>query len=274
MNNTDTMRTKMLWITPSIATAMLEKNTKNRRIDMNVVRHLADLMKAGKWRENGETIKFSSDGQMIDGQHRLSAIVLSGCTVPIEIREGLDADVIPTIDIGKKRTVSDVLKIMGRSNTNSLAAAVNWANFFLKSDGVKTPSTIHRFSILDAGEQAEFIEANPHIIECVNIGNNLYQKFKQIRPGILTGQFFVAHQIDPVQCNEFFNGIATGAHMDEYDARMVLRRRLILRSSTTTRREPMLNIAVLHTYAWNAFREGRTLRRLLYTTGDAAPKMI
>jgi hypothetical protein len=264
----------MIWITPEIAAAMLEKNTTNRRIDANRVRHLANLMIAGRWKENGATIKFSTDGQMIDGQHRLSAVVLSGCSLHLEIREGLDASAIPTIDTGKTRSVADVLKIMGRTNTAKLAAAVNWAHFFMKADGVKMPGTVHRFSVLDAAEQQQFIDENPFIIECVSIGSKMYEKTRQLRPTMVMGQFFAAHRIDEEACIAFFDGLATGARMDEYDPRMVLRRRLFLRASTTNRREPMINIAVLHIYAWNAFREGRTLRRLLYTPGDAAPKMI
>ena len=73
--------TKTLDITPDMAAQMLERNTMNRNISqLNVTRYAND-MASGAWEQNGETIKIAEDGTILDGQHRLWAIIESGVTV-------------------------------------------------------------------------------------------------------------------------------------------------------------------------------------------------
>src|SRR5258708_40251676 len=63
-------------ITPEMATQWLEKNTMNRRIRQSDVDNLTGIMKRGQWELNGETIIISDTGDVLDGQHRLSACFL------------------------------------------------------------------------------------------------------------------------------------------------------------------------------------------------------
>jgi hypothetical protein len=64
----------------------------------------------GNWKENGETVKLDSNGNIIDGQHRLQAIVDSGVTIELILVEGLNPSVADTIDIGRKRSIEQYLK--------------------------------------------------------------------------------------------------------------------------------------------------------------------
>lgn len=245
----------------------------NRRLDKNRVRVFSKLMTDGKFYLNGDTIRFADDGTLLDGQHRLAAVVSSGIPVTMEIREGLSKNVMPTIDVGNRRTSADILKLLGRNETAKLSGAINWANFFINADGSSQPQTIRRASPLSALEQEEFIQANPSIMECVRMGTRWYEKFRPLLPTMLMGFYFVARGIDQDAAEDFCSGLATGANMDEYDPRMSLRRRLLIRHGMS-KREPMSTIGVLHIYAWNAYRQGRTMKRMIYTPGDAIPMMI
>ena len=63
-------------ITPSIAKGLLESNTKNRGINELVVSRYANDILKGNWKEDtGEAIKISKMNIILDGQHRLCAIV-------------------------------------------------------------------------------------------------------------------------------------------------------------------------------------------------------
>ena len=64
---------KVETITPDIAKTMLGENVNNRRISHDNVNMFAREMRNGEWRFNGEAIKFSKDGRLLDGQHRLLA---------------------------------------------------------------------------------------------------------------------------------------------------------------------------------------------------------
>ena len=64
------------YITPKTAEKYLEQNTNNyRRMNRNKVSIYARDMKNGSWQTNGEAIKFNKRGELVDGQHRLKAIM-------------------------------------------------------------------------------------------------------------------------------------------------------------------------------------------------------
>jgi hypothetical protein len=95
-------------ITPRIAKEMLTRNlTNNRNLSRSYVRKLAKQMKDGSWKYNGDPIRFDIDGNLVDGQHRLSAIVLSDKTQEMNVVEGLEKDSFFTIDSGKNRKMAD-----------------------------------------------------------------------------------------------------------------------------------------------------------------------
>ena len=99
---------------PKDAARWLEGNVRNRRIDQGHVNFLAQEMLAGRWGITHQGIAFDADGTLIDGQHRLWAILQSGCTVQIPVTFGLSAECIETIDACKARTVVDRLTLSGR----------------------------------------------------------------------------------------------------------------------------------------------------------------
>lgn len=109
-------------ITPQEAFKMLEKNSSNRRLRQQTVEVYAEEMKLGKWQLNGETIKFATNGELKDGQHRLSACVLSG--IPLETYVIYDND-CSIFDYGAKRTPADILKLKDKDSpiANTLIAA-------------------------------------------------------------------------------------------------------------------------------------------------------
>lgn len=103
---------------------MLERNTCNRTLRENHVRNLASDMVLGLWREEtGESIKFSKSGQLIDGQHRLHAVVRAQKSIRFMVVVGLSPNVMDVIDTGIKRNASDVLYLKGVKNA-SVAAAI------------------------------------------------------------------------------------------------------------------------------------------------------
>lgn len=67
-------------IGPKEAAEMLEKNIDNRKVKPSKVQQYALYMKNDLWRENGETILVTEDGFLLNGQHRLQAIIASGTT--------------------------------------------------------------------------------------------------------------------------------------------------------------------------------------------------
>lgn len=104
---------------------MIETNVDhNRRIMNTHVMHLAQQMQDGQWRQNGEPIIFSRDGQLIDGQHRLKAVIMSGVTIKSLVVSGVAETAFATINRGKSRSNGSLFQIEGVPNANDIAAAV------------------------------------------------------------------------------------------------------------------------------------------------------
>lgn len=119
-------------ITVAMALDMLTVNESNRHVRGEDVVRWARAMKDGKWMDAGDTIKFSRDGKMIDGQHRLLAIIESGMPQFYSIVTGLDPKAFNVIDTGRIRTASDAISIMGYKHTSILAAAIKGDIYYRK----------------------------------------------------------------------------------------------------------------------------------------------
>ena len=111
-------------ITPYIAESWLTKNVKNRRISTTAVNRYARDMKAGKWKFSGDAIRFSVDGDLLDGQHRLLACIKSGEAFETLVMYNISADTRQVIDGGMARTAKDYLTFDGYHNASTLAASV------------------------------------------------------------------------------------------------------------------------------------------------------
>jgi hypothetical protein len=111
-------------ISPERAKEILLKNECNRNIRQRDVEMYSKFMKKGSWRQDlGEPIHLSVNGRVLNGQHRLNAVVLSGMTIkfmifymePIDGLGELTATGMP-IDRGAMRSISDLTGIPPKSS--------------------------------------------------------------------------------------------------------------------------------------------------------------
>ena len=108
----------MVSITPTLAAEMLKTSTEHQRaVDRNTVNKYARIMSRGLWvGANGDSIRISSDNTLIDGQHRLAAVIVADTDIEMLVMSGIHEDNIKTIDDGKPRTFSDMLRIDGHAS--------------------------------------------------------------------------------------------------------------------------------------------------------------
>lgn len=112
------LNARWIEITPALALRWLTNNIRNRPVSHDVVLAYARDMKNGEWQSTHQGIAFNDKDELIDGQHRLHAVVLSGCTIRMMVTFGLPSviagkEVTPMdcVDRGKPRSVADQLKI-------------------------------------------------------------------------------------------------------------------------------------------------------------------
>lgn len=103
-------------VSPEQAALWLKGNVRNRPLANRTVAKYAKEMQAGEWTMTAEAIKFTSGGTLVDGQHRLHAVVAAGVPVMMTIAFGVDdPKAFEKVDGGKVRNVPDLLYL--RDNT-------------------------------------------------------------------------------------------------------------------------------------------------------------
>lgn len=114
-------------ITPSMASEYLRKNTPfNRSINPKRVETYADEMRRGGWKLNGESICFNKKGELVDGQHRLSAIIKADVPIETTVIRGIENDVV-LFDRGGNRTETQILRMRNDvvfKPSNSIIASI------------------------------------------------------------------------------------------------------------------------------------------------------
>lgn len=113
-------------ITPALASSWLARNKRNRPLRSGLVNTYASDIAAGKWQQNGETIKQAASGDLLDGQHRLHAIIKAAVPVRMMVVSGLADDTFHTIDTGMKRSAAQLVALSGRHNAAIQAAVARW----------------------------------------------------------------------------------------------------------------------------------------------------
>lgn len=97
-------------VTPGLAARWLKINCEtNRTISNRTVEAYTREMLAGRWVLTHQAIGFNVKGELIDGQHRLSAVVASGQTVKLLVATGLPLEFNAPIDQGYGRRIDQIL---------------------------------------------------------------------------------------------------------------------------------------------------------------------
>lgn len=126
-------RSQWMDVTPKLAQRWLHNNFRNRPVSDDVVTAYARDMATGQWVATHQGIAFNDRDELIDGQHRLLAVVKSRCTVRMMVTFGLPSKIagremttMDCVDRGRMRSVADQLKIQhGLSHGAQLAAVAN-----------------------------------------------------------------------------------------------------------------------------------------------------
>lgn len=153
------MKAEIVRVTPEMADKWLDLNGRNRNINKSRVNMYVKDMQMGKWELNGEPICFSETGLLKNGQHRLSAVSKSGCTVKFLVVRGVPDDV-SVYDRGRSRSATDSMIISGmpKELANNTTVAIAKLHEYIRtgsshmSDGeVETWLNKHEASVLKIG---------------------------------------------------------------------------------------------------------------------------
>ncbi len=255
-----------------LATEWLAKNTNNRPVRKRRVIEFRRDMLAGNWRDVGDPLRFNVDGEMIDGQHRLEAIVLASkvmpdIKVPLVVVRGVKNEDHVVIDTGTRRTASDQLRIAGYQNYAILGAAAKWCLLFDRK-------ALYADAMLKSVTHAEimqYVEDNPDLQDIANEVGRTIGKKCDMPNGYIACGYYLCWRINKGEADEFFGRFADGIGLYEGDPILALRNRLAENRRNHGNLSGAMYLSLL-LRAWNAKRENRSLKSLpLERGGQAIP---
>jgi|WetSurMetagenome_2_1015567.scaffolds.fasta_scaffold50434_1 hypothetical protein len=263
------METTVERITPSMATKYLEMNTNNRTIRQSHVDFLAKEIKDDRWVLNGASIVF--DGPtLVDGQHRLWAVVTAGKPISTLVARGVDKDCFPTIDTGIGRTAGDSLHITGMKNASHLASA---ARFIMEYHSGK----LLKKQKISNGSVVDFVSANPGLAESATFilsitGAKIFSR------SVATALHYLMAKKDKELADTLFAGIYKGfSGAAGFESFAAMREKLIACATHSTRahavRTSMKVLSVYVIKAWNAKRKGLRMRIFKFAPEEEFPKI-
>lgn len=259
-----TEKTAIRTITPQMATELLRLNTKNRQMNEKHMRVIASEMTAGTFVFNGDPIRFGGT-TLVDGQHRLAACVLADKPFQAVVVLDLDHDTcFPSIDVGRRRSFSDLLHTEGETNSNALASVVA-AHYSLIKYDFGNRNFNGSWALLGA-----WYKEHPGLLEATHWFSNHKTEFRAIGFGIgaLGALWYEFGLKSPDDRDEFFSLLASGSNLSEGSPILLLRNRLIANSHSRTRLI-VRDIVALIIKAWNVHRIGGSLHLLRWTRDGA-----
>lgn len=263
------MHTTVEKITPERAGELIANNAHtNRPLDRSHVRRLADIIERGEWLLTHQGIAVTGNtagnaGDVIDGQHRLAAIVLADLPVEVTVTYGADPTTFTALDANKVRGGADTLALAGLTNPAKQASAAK----VLYAYSLARPHLENfRVSNKQALDLALEYGGNGALLDAVNLGRRLHV----MAPSVAAAACYLMQQADPDVFDTYHEGLSTGAELRPDDPRLKLRETLTTAQRIKRVRPPMWQLA-LAAKTWNAVLEDRTIRTLLWRSDEPLP---
>lgn len=257
-------------ITPAIAAEWLRANTCNRPLNQNHIARLAAMMRAGRWRLTGETIVFSAQGVLMDGQHRLHACIESGTTIKVMVVRGTSEDAVHFIDGARQpRQGKDALAMAGFADGKGLAGAIRAVMIQRIAEQRGAPP-----------QASKYFMDNDEIIAAASQETGLGEWVRRLkgRPACTVLQprarmaacFYLLEERGGDLAVEFFNAVIDGAALDRGDPRLTVRNAMIAEVASAAKHSPDWRVAVI-VKAWNAWLRGQTQKICRWKSDEPWP---
>jgi hypothetical protein len=199
-------RFEVVTITPEMAARWLEKNTaNNRNVNGPTVDVYARDMRAGRWQLTPQGVAFNRTGELVDGQHRLHAIIKAGVAVEMVVATGFLVEYDSPLDQGRVRSFGAILH-----RDNRWVSLVRGL-LFLEAGGVG--KNVRKASL---GEITEAFERHREAVEM------LWPEYRKLPGGMLSAMAW-ALPLDHGKVASFAAQVRDGELIERGDPAFALR---------------------------------------------------
>lgn len=256
-------------VTPEVAKNWLKHNPRNRRFwEPTTLRYERD-MSGKRWPFTGDTVKFSDQDEMLDGQHRCKAIKNSGVAQQLLVVSGLPTKAQAFMDGGRKRNAGTTLSIDKTPHSTAVAAvarlALKWnpGGIWVRERGTELFGDLQ----LSNPEVLEFVAKHPAVHEAARRGAAVAGAVPGARPSVIGAAYLRASMLEDgmFAAAEWFEKLETGAGLELGNPVLALRNGMM-----RVRAEKLANPQIPQLWkvvrTWNASRTGEEMGRLVLPT--------
>jgi hypothetical protein len=244
-------------ITPDDAKRMLHINHKNRRLSPAQVTRLAGVITRGEWMEDStDGIGLDVDGGVINGQHRLQAIIEADTPVRALVVRNVRPEVIKVIDQGVNRNLAQILAMDGGyAYPPILAASVNWLYRIIRGLERTVPTALKPTT----PQLLDLLIAHRNIEVSLDMAQDVYRSMRTDR-GMLTAYHYTCASADSAMADDFYDQLATGAELTPGSPVHVLRERIATNNAAQdSKKANTVEVAAWLVKAWEAARQGTSI---------------
>lgn len=258
-------------ITPTIAAQMLKHNEGNRRLRVDRIERYAREMLRGQWLDDGSSIGFDKNGRLMQGQHRLSGVVLAGQTNPkIEfwwvVARDLPTESYKVMDQGLARSGADALGFNVANGKNKAAITRLYLCWTMDGD----PRNRRDMDVISRLDVAEYYSANTQAVnDATNVAAQLYEQFAGGNRSAWGAFALRGWDLYRGAADEFIEGVLSGAGLDAGSPILALRNFV-----SNNRRLPTAghHLAVV-IKAWNDWMTHKTRSVMVFRIDEDFPDM-
>lgn len=266
----DDMTFEIVNIDPDEAKRLLKSNAGNRRLDPGTVDRYAGAMRRGEWKLSHQGVAIDRDGVLLDGQHRLAAIVKAGVSIRLAVVRQVDRDAFSVLDTGKRRGAGDTLRLAGASDPLHLSAALRYLRLYQTIPDSSWSSGQAR---LTNDQILKLHDEHPRMSDCVR-----QARLVSTSTGIITSAcataIYLTSQAPDVDDESWFRGITTGANLDIGDPRLAFRTFFAnTRAAAGKRRMDAREHVAIYIKARNAWVSGQKIKLLAFRKGAIMPRV-
>jgi len=249
--------------TCGLAQKALDNMIKNRPVDHTRVGVMCDMVRNNEWEEyNGDTVKFSPVGQLLDGQHRMHMVLRMGKPMEFLVARGVPEKAFSTIDQIKPRSLGQLFSIAGEKSYTHLASAVR--TFHMLSLGKSLGLT--RSMRLTPGAAFKLLKKHPELRTAVSFGYEADAR-SVMGLGAFAGAYYACSLKDKKLAEDFFWSLGTGENLLREDNVYKLRKRFLQEQASLEKINRMSRLSLL-IKVWNAERSGEKIEQLHLTKAD------
>jgi hypothetical protein len=245
-------------ISPARAAQYAEKAVNYRRQTSQHVDKLAQMMRRGEWDEDNavEPIAFNQQGELIEGKHRMLAVVKAGVPIGFWVVRGVPKKVENIIDTGKMRRAEDVFRrLYGMPDPKVSVGASNLLWHF--EHGTLRTANGTRTDVLNL---QRVYESNPEIEDSIRYGRKLYGVYRGSAAAYVF-LHYVLSRIDKQAADEFISQLALATEIELGDSNAILALRRSMLGGDFKDVSASVKVGLWKAFhAWNRWRDGLPLR--------------